>query len=234
MLEPINVLGGSKELPLSCSCLGRARVAHASESLFRKLLTSVCEAPHAHISAYTRSLSIALTLLLVRHASSSHTSILCSFYWFSFPTKKPVHNNNAFLLCYFVIFRCSCCCCCSQAILGVDIVCQAKSGMGKTAVFVLATLHQLNPQPGEVTCTRGRDKQVCRDTLIPSHRGAGRPLFLVYVGVFWFTVCATDVFCRLIGHTLIFAVVVCRRGWFLSWITTVDRNRHASCSPSEA
>lgn len=37
-----------------------------------------------------------------------------------------------------------------KAILGVDIVCQAKSGMGKTAVFVLATLHQLNPQPGEV------------------------------------------------------------------------------------
>ncbi|CAF4743435.1 unnamed protein product, partial [Rotaria socialis] len=27
-----------------------------------------------------------------------------------------------------------------QAILGTDIVCQAKSGMGKTAVFVLATL----------------------------------------------------------------------------------------------
>lgn len=31
-----------------------------------------------------------------------------------------------------------------QAVLGGDIVCQAKSGMGKTAVFVLATLHQLN------------------------------------------------------------------------------------------
>ncbi|CAM9930698.1 unnamed protein product [Scytosiphon promiscuus] len=42
--------------------------------------------------------------------------------------------------------------CIPQAILGVDIVCQAKSGMGKTAVFVLATLHQLNPQPGEVSC----------------------------------------------------------------------------------
>jgi len=27
----------------------------------------------------------------------------------------------------------------------MDIICQAKSGMGKTAVFVLATLHQLNP-----------------------------------------------------------------------------------------
>lgn len=35
--------------------------------------------------------------------------------------------------------------CIPQAVLGMDIVCQAKSGMGKTAVFVLATLHQLNP-----------------------------------------------------------------------------------------
>jgi ATP-dependent RNA helicase UAP56/SUB2 len=32
-----------------------------------------------------------------------------------------------------------------QAVLGGDIICQAKSGMGKTAVFCLATLHQLNP-----------------------------------------------------------------------------------------
>jgi ATP-dependent RNA helicase UAP56/SUB2 len=34
-----------------------------------------------------------------------------------------------------------------QAVLGGDIVCQAKSGMGKTAVFVLATLHQLQATP---------------------------------------------------------------------------------------
>lgn len=34
-----------------------------------------------------------------------------------------------------------------QAVLGGDIVCQAKSGMGKTAVFVLATLHQLQSAP---------------------------------------------------------------------------------------
>lgn len=34
-----------------------------------------------------------------------------------------------------------------QAVLGGDIVCQAKSGMGKTAVFVLATLHQLQSTP---------------------------------------------------------------------------------------
>ena len=36
--------------------------------------------------------------------------------------------------------------CIPQAILGMDIVGQAKSGMGKTAVFVLATLQQLEPQ----------------------------------------------------------------------------------------
>merc|ERR1711871_440376 len=33
--------------------------------------------------------------------------------------------------------------CIPQAILGMDVLCQAKSGMGKTAVFVLATLHQV-------------------------------------------------------------------------------------------
>jgi len=39
-----------------------------------------------------------------------------------------------------------------QAVLGGDIVCQAKSGMGKTAVFTLATLHQLNVDENKVTC----------------------------------------------------------------------------------
>ena len=41
--------------------------------------------------------------------------------------------------------------CIPQAILGMDIVCQAKSGMGKTAVFVLATLQQLEPVDGQVS-----------------------------------------------------------------------------------
>jgi superfamily II DNA/RNA helicase len=36
------------------------------------------------------------------------------------------------------------------AILNTDIICQAKSGMGKTAVFVIATLQQLTPVDGEV------------------------------------------------------------------------------------
>ncbi len=42
--------------------------------------------------------------------------------------------------------------CIPQAILGVDIICQAKSGMGKTAVFVLSTLHLMEPVDGEVAC----------------------------------------------------------------------------------
>lgn len=33
--------------------------------------------------------------------------------------------------------------CIPQAILGTDVLCQAKSGMGKTAVFVLAALQQM-------------------------------------------------------------------------------------------
>jgi len=41
--------------------------------------------------------------------------------------------------------------CIPQAVLGIDILCQAKSGMGKTAVFVLATLQQLEPTEGNVS-----------------------------------------------------------------------------------
>ncbi|RMZ93427.1 ATP-dependent RNA helicase DDX39A, partial [Brachionus plicatilis] len=39
--------------------------------------------------------------------------------------------------------------CIPQAILSMDVICQAKSGMGKTAVFVLATLQQLEPSDGQ-------------------------------------------------------------------------------------
>ncbi|KAJ2966276.1 hypothetical protein NQ176_g10226 [Zarea fungicola] len=41
--------------------------------------------------------------------------------------------------------------CIPQALLGGDIICQAKSGLGKTAVFVLATLQQVEPVNGEVS-----------------------------------------------------------------------------------
>ncbi|KAJ3724256.1 hypothetical protein DFJ43DRAFT_1157787 [Lentinula guzmanii] len=41
--------------------------------------------------------------------------------------------------------------CIPQAVLGMDVLCQAKSGHGKTAVFVLATLQQLEPVDGQVS-----------------------------------------------------------------------------------
>lgn len=46
--------------------------------------------------------------------------------------------------------------CIPQAILGMDILCQAKSGMGKTAVFVLATLQQIEPVDGQVCVHKTR------------------------------------------------------------------------------
>ena len=39
--------------------------------------------------------------------------------------------------------------CIPQAVLGMDVLCQAKSGMGKTAVFVISTLQQLGPLENE-------------------------------------------------------------------------------------
>ncbi len=41
--------------------------------------------------------------------------------------------------------------CIPQALLGMDVICQAKSGMGKTAVFVLTTLQQIEPVAGQVS-----------------------------------------------------------------------------------
>ena len=41
--------------------------------------------------------------------------------------------------------------CIPQAIIGVDILCQAVSGMGKTAVFVLSVLQCLGENPSPCT-----------------------------------------------------------------------------------
>eukprot|EP00899_Mesostigma_viride_P021176 jgi/Mesvir1/2905/Mv13976-RA.1 len=58
--------------------------------------------------------------------------------------------------------------CIPQAILGMDVLCQAKSGMGKTAVFVLAVLQQLEPVAGQVSTvvlchTRELAYQICNE-----------------------------------------------------------------------
>ena len=58
--------------------------------------------------------------------------------------------------------------CIPQAILGMDVLCQAKSGMGKTAVFVIAILQQItvkdeNPEVQAVVLCHTRELayQVC-------------------------------------------------------------------------
>ncbi|KAG8375784.1 hypothetical protein BUALT_Bualt10G0136400 [Buddleja alternifolia] len=58
--------------------------------------------------------------------------------------------------------------CIPQAILGMDVICQAKSGMGKTAVFVLSTLQQIEPTAGQVVAlvlchTRELAYQICHE-----------------------------------------------------------------------
>jgi superfamily II DNA/RNA helicase len=58
--------------------------------------------------------------------------------------------------------------CIPQAMLGGDVICQAKSGMGKTAVFVISTLQQLVPEDGKTTClvmchTRELAYQIARE-----------------------------------------------------------------------
>eukprot|EP00030_Apusomonadida_sp_AF-17_P004429 a509855_89.p2 GENE.a509855_89~~a509855_89.p2 ORF type:complete len:439 (+),score=228.26 a509855_89:36-1319(+) len=58
--------------------------------------------------------------------------------------------------------------CIPQAILGTDVLCQAKAGMGKTAVFVIAVLQQLEPVDGEVHAlvmghTRELAFQICHE-----------------------------------------------------------------------
>jgi len=60
--------------------------------------------------------------------------------------------------------------CIPQSILGTDVICQAKSGMGKTAVFVLAVLQQLDTTVvgNNVAClvlchTRELAYQICHE-----------------------------------------------------------------------
>jgi len=58
--------------------------------------------------------------------------------------------------------------CIPQAILGNDILCQAKSGMGKTAVFVIAILQQLQFDEAQTKCVilchaRELAYQICQE-----------------------------------------------------------------------
>lgn len=64
-----------------------------------------------------------------------------------FRIAKNGHNDNFVCVVFARVVQHECI---PQAVLGMDILCQAKSGMGKTAVFVLATLQQLEPTENQV------------------------------------------------------------------------------------
>lgn len=61
---------------------------------------------------------------------------------------NPTTNSFSFSFSFLSPVQQSCI---PQSILGNDVLCQAKSGLGKTAVFVLSTLQQLDPTPGEIS-----------------------------------------------------------------------------------
>ena len=45
----------------------------------------------------------------------------------------------------------------------MDVISQAKSGMGKTAVFVLATLQQIEPVDGQVNYTFNKSTNILHE-----------------------------------------------------------------------
>ncbi|XP_047172634.1 DEAD-box ATP-dependent RNA helicase 15-like [Vigna umbellata] len=56
----------------------------------------------------------------------------------------------------------------APSILGMDVICQAKSGMGKTVAFILSTLYQVDHVPGQVAAfvlchTRELAYQICNE-----------------------------------------------------------------------
>ena len=151
---------------------------------------------------------------------SCHLVLLLSFPLFLL---SLTHLSLCFLFCFLIILlrpvisfilpshlRCSLCSssalhstlllplsvqseCIPQAIFGTDIICQAKSGMGKTAVFVIATLQQLDAPPGNVDTlilchTRELAYQICQEFEVSSwgFSSAFRPFLLSA----WFFACS--------------------------------------------
>ncbi|KAH0786085.1 DEAD-box ATP-dependent RNA helicase 56-like [Histomonas meleagridis] len=80
--------------------------------------------------------------------------------------------------------------CIPQALLGTDIICQGKSGMGKTAVFVISVLQQLDDHPteGEIAClciapTRELAFQICSEFKRFSVHMNNVKAFVIYGGI---------------------------------------------------
>ena len=99
------------------------------------------------------------------HAHSSSAALFPSFPPFPpFPSPSHLTTHACSLLPLFQVQHE----CIPQAILGMDVLCQAKSGMGKTAVFVLSSLHQLEAKEDSVGAlvlchTRELAYQICNE-----------------------------------------------------------------------
>ncbi|KAL3412467.1 ATP-dependent RNA helicase [Aspergillus fumigatus] len=95
------------------------------------------------------ALAIYGELVLVESSQVTYSTSLATYDWAILvlvPSEKCFclgYDRTTNLLMHFQQV------CIPTAILNVDVLCQAKSGLGKTAVFVLTTLHQLEPVPGE-------------------------------------------------------------------------------------
>jgi len=76
--------------------------------------------------------------------------------------------------------------CIPQAILGTDVLCQAKSGMGKTAVFVISVLEQLkdNTTPGVAALVIGHTRELAHQIHLEFERFK-RHMEGIRVGVFY-------------------------------------------------
>lgn len=85
--------------------------------------------------------------------------MLRALFWFLFlPDLCLIVSVISPHSCFHILFHMLILCCATvqhacipQAVLGQDVICQAKSGMGKTAVFVLSVLQQITPVDKQVS-----------------------------------------------------------------------------------
>jgi len=75
--------------------------------------------------------------------------------------------------------------CIPQAVLGMDVLCQAKSGMGKTAVFVLATLQQIEPTDGQVAVMAMCHTRELAFQISKEYERFSKYMSMIKVGVFF-------------------------------------------------
>lgn len=75
--------------------------------------------------------------------------------------------------------------CIPQAVLGMDVLCQAKSGMGKTAVFVLATLQQIEPTDGQVAVIAMCHTRELAFQISKEYERFSKYMSMIKVGVFF-------------------------------------------------